>query len=291
MNTEAVEPNQVSDKSPFAGCAIFMTVLLVVVFLIVFSVVVLFRQSEEIAKFTEKKPAKVQVEPIVDRETEINALAEKIERFRVAVLDGKSADLELNGNEMNLAIASYDAFKDLRGNVRIGEITREQMKLDISFKLNGKPRIGKKNEGGWVASDPRYLNGVMTAKPRLLNKEVVLRVQDIEVSFAKVPREFIERLSPYRIASTYVGETEIGKVMSALTSVELGDGVVRFVKEEGKISKDTVTKEEVDQSSQRLFTFLGIAASIFLFFVALIIFVGVRAKKRQETLEAPDEPA
>ncbi|MES2982105.1 MAG: hypothetical protein V4727_07310 [Verrucomicrobiota bacterium] len=227
----------------------------------------------------------------MDREPELNGLAEKIERFRVAVLDGKSATLELNANEMNLAIASYDAFKDLRGNVRIREITGEQMKLDISFKLNGKPRIGKKGEGGWVASDPRYLNGVMTAKPALLSKEVVLKVQDMDVSFAKVPREFIERLSPYQIASTYAGESEIGKVMSALTNVELGAGVVRFVKEEGEIPKDTVTKEEVDKSSQRLFTFLGIAASIFLFFVALILFLGVRAKKRQETLKGPDEPA
>jgi ABC-type multidrug transport system permease subunit len=88
-----------------------------------------------------------------------------------------------------------------------------------------------------------------------------------------------------------VGESEIGKVMAVLTKVELGDGVVRFVKEEGVIPKDTVTKEEVDQSSQRLFKFLGIAASIFLFFVALILFVGMRSKKRRVNLEGPDEQA
>jgi hypothetical protein len=291
MNTEVVEPNGVNDKSPFAGCAIFITVLLVVIFLIIFSVVVLFRQFNEIAKFTETKPVKVKVETILDREAELNGLAHKIERFRMDVMDGKSAVLEMNANELNLAIATYEAFKDLRGNIRIGEITREQMKLDISFELNGKPRIGKKGESGWVASDPRYLNGVMTASPGLLNKEVVLRVEDIDVSHAPVPREFVEGFPPYRIASTYVGESEIGKVMAALTNVELGDGVIRFVREEGEIPKDTVTKAEVDQSSQRLFTFLGIAASIFLFLVAVIIFVGVRAKKRQIILEDPDEPA
>ncbi len=281
MNTEVVEPNGVNDKSPFAGCAIFITVLLVVIFLIIFSVVVLFRQFNEIAKFTETKPVKVQVDTILDREAELNGLAHKIERFRMDVMDGKSAVLEMNSNELNLAIAAYDAFKDLRGNIRVGEITGEQMKLDISFELNGKPRIGKKGESGWVASDSRYLNGVMTASPGLLNKEVVLRVEDIDVSHAPVPREFVEGFPPYRIASTYVGKSEIGKVMEALTNVELGDGVIRFVREEGEIPKDTVTKAEVDQSSQRLFTFLGIAASIFLFLVAVIIFVGVRAKKRQ----------
>lgn len=291
MNTEVVKPTGVSDKSPFAGCAIFMTVLLVVVFLIVFSVFVLFQQFNAIAKFTEEKPVKVQVDTIVDREPELNRLAEKIERFRIAVLDGKSAVLELNANELNLAIATYDAFKELRGNLRVREISSETIKFDISFELNGRPRIGKKGESGWVASDPRYLNGVLITQPGLLSKEVVLRVQDINVSHAAVPREFVERFSPYRIASSYVGDSEIGKVMAVLTNVELGDGVVRFVKEEGVIPKDTVTKEEVDQSSQRLFTFLGIAASIFLFFVALIIFVGMRAKKRLKNSEGPDEPA
>src|SRR5688500_7647592 len=101
MNTEVVEPKGVSDKSPFAGCAIFLTVLLVLIFLIAFCVFVLFQQFEKISKFTETKPVKVQVETIMDREAEINELAEKIERFRVAVMDGKSAILELNANEMN----------------------------------------------------------------------------------------------------------------------------------------------------------------------------------------------
>lgn len=286
MKSEAMVSNQVGDKSPFAGCAIFMTVLLVLVFLISFSVFVLFKQFNEIAKFTEEKPRKLQVEPLENREAELNALAEKIERFRIAVTDGKSATLELNANELNLAIATYDALKDLRGDLRISEITNEQIKFDISFELNGKPRLGKKGESGLVTSDPRYLNGVMTAKPALLNKEVVLRVEDIDVNKATVPSDFIQGFSPYRIASNYVGDTEIGKVMSEITNVELGDGVIRFVKEEGKISKDTFTNKQVDQSGQRLFKFLGIAASIFLFFVAIIIFVGVRAAKRRQNNES-----
>lgn len=291
MNREVVEPDGVSDKSPFAGCAILLTALLVVLFLIVFSVVVLFRQFNEIAKFTETKPVKIPVETIVDREAELNGLAEKIERFRISVSDGKSAVLELNPNELNLAIATYSAFKEMRGMMRVREITSEKLTFDISFKLNGRPRISKEGESGMVASDPRYLNGVLITKPGLLDKEVVLRVSAIEVPFAVVPKGFIEQMSPYRITEQFVGDTEIGKVMSLLTNVELGDGVVRFVKEEGKIPKDTVTKDEVDQSSQRLFMFLGIAASIFLFFVALIIFVGMRAKKRAETHDHSDEPA
>lgn len=291
MKTQTVELDKVGDKSPFAGCAIFLTVLLVLVFLISFSVFVLFKQFKEISKFTDEKPEKVRVEPLENREAELNALAEKIEHFRISVMDGKSATLELNASELNLAIATYDALKDLRGNLSVSEITSEQIKFDISFELNGKPRMGKKGEDGFVTSDPRYLNGVMIAKPALLNKEVVLRVMDIDAAPTDVPADFVERFSPYRIANNYVGETEIGKVMSKITSVELGEGVVRFVREEGKIPKDTVTKAQVDKSGQRLFMFLGIAASIFLFFVAIIIFVGVRAAKRRGNTESEDESA
>jgi ABC-type arginine transport system permease subunit len=52
-----------------------------------------------------------------------------------------------------------------------------------------------------------------------------------------------------------------------------------------------VTDAQVDQSSQRLFTFLGIAASIFLFFVAIIIFVGLRGKKSRDAIANSDESA
>lgn len=291
MSNASVEPAGVSDKSPFAGCAILITVLLVVVFLVIFSIVVLFRQYNEIAKFTEDKPVKLAVDSLEDREAELNDLAEKIERFRIAVTEGKSAVLELNVAELNLAIATYDAFKEMRGMLRVREINNEKLFFDISFKLNGKPRLAKEGESGMMLSDPRYLNGVLITTPGLLSKEVVLRVGDIDVPFAEVPRGFIDLMSPYRIVEKQVGDTEMGKVMSVMTDVQLGDGVIRFIKEEGVIPRDTVTNEQVDQSSQRLFTFLGIAAAIFLFFVAVILFVGVRAKKRRETLENSDEPA
>jgi cell division protein FtsN len=63
------------------------------------------------------------------------------------------------------------------------------------------------------------------------------------------------------------------------------------VKKEGELPKDTLTNEQVDQSSQRLFTFLGIAATVFLLFVAGVLFIGLRAKKRGGNSGGPDEPA
>ena len=50
-----------SARSPFAGCAILIAALVVMVFLIGFSVLTLFRQFNEIAKFTGDKPVPIEV--------------------------------------------------------------------------------------------------------------------------------------------------------------------------------------------------------------------------------------
>ncbi|QTN33455.1 hypothetical protein HZ994_14390 [Akkermansiaceae bacterium] len=277
-----MEPKSVSEKSPFAGCAILVAALLVMVFLIGFSVSVLFRQFNAIAKFTGEEPAPVEIAVIEGREADLNRLAEKIGAFRLAAGGEGSAELALSAEEINLAIAAYADFKDLRGTMKVAEISAERMRIDISFRLNGKPRLAKEGEGGWVTSDPRYLNGILVAEPGLLKNEVVLRISDIEVEGAEVAEEFIAQMSPYRIAERYVGDDRMGAVMPQLTSVSLRDGAIVFEKKAGEIATDTVTDEEVDQASRRLFTFLGIAASLFLFFAAVVIFAGLRLKKRRD---------
>jgi len=288
MNSEPTESKEVSQKSPFAGCAIFITAALVMLFLVVFSVVVLFRQFDAISKFTGEEPAVIEIVSLEDKDAELNELAEKIEVFRLKVVADESAVLALSVTEINLAISAFDSFKDLRGMFRVIEITPELMKFDISFKLNGKPRLPKEGEPGMMGSDPRYLNGVLVAKPGLLNQEFVLQVVDINVTGAEVPEEFLEQMSPYRIAERYIGTDGIGKIMAQLTDVSLAEGVLRFEKEAGAAPKDTISNEQVDDASQRLFTFLGIAALIFLLLVAIILFFGLRLKKRQEA-EAAQE--
>lgn len=276
------EPRSVSEKSPFAGCAILIAAVLVMVFLIGFSISVLFRQFNAIAKFTGEKPVPIEVVSVDGREAELNRLAEKIEAFRQAVGDEGSAELELDAEEINLAISAYEDFKDLRGMMKVAEITPDGIRMEISFQLNGKPRMAKQGEGGWITSDPRYLNGIIVARPGILKREVVLQLKDIEVKGSEVPPEFIAQMSPYRIAERYVDDGGIGSVMPKLTSVSLKEGTVLFEKKAGESAKDTVTDEQVDAASRRLFTFLGIAASLFLLFVAIVIFVGLRLKKTRD---------
>jgi len=272
---------KVHEKSPFAGCAIFITALLVMVFLIGFSVFVLFRQANEISKFTSAKPAKIETDSLENKE--LNQLAEKIEAFRLGVESEQSATLDLSVAEINLAIAAFEPLKDFRGMLRVASISPEVMALDISFELNGKPRLAKEGEVGWITSDSSYLNGTILAGLGLQDGELVLRLKDIQVPGKKVVPEFISQMSPYRIAERYIAKPGIGAVMAKLTAAKLQDGSIRFEKIIGQAPKDTVTNQQVDEGRKKLFTFLAIAVCVFLIFVAGVLCLAFYLKKRKGT--------
>ena len=267
-----------SARSPFAGCVIMIIALLVMVFLVVFSAVTLFRQYNEIAKFTEEKPAPLAVSPLENREADLNSLSERIETFRQNLTETPEASLALTPEEMNLAIAAYEPLKDLQGTFRILSIDGDTLRIGISFQLNGKPRRTREGEKGWITSDPRYLNGTLVARPGLLKREVVLKIENIEVPGAVVPREFIEQMSPYRITERYLNDTVIGPAMANLTHVGITDGKVVFSRVPGETPADLITNDQVDTASRRLFTLLGIAACAFLLCAGIIVFFGLRAK-------------
>lgn len=267
-----------SARSPFAGCAILVAALLVMVFLIGFSTVTLFRQFNEIAKFTGEAPKEIAVTSLDDQEAALNELAERLETFRQQLDGDTETSLALTADDMNLAIAAYEPFKDLRGTFRISGVEDDALRIDISFPLNGKPRLARDGESGWVTSDSRFLNGVLIAQPTLLKGEVVLKLGAIEVPRAVVPREFTEQMSPYRITERYLTDPVLGPVMGKLTRVGISDGKVVLTRVPGKLPVDEISDEQVDHASNRFFIVLGIAACVFLMFAGVIVFLGLRGK-------------
>lgn len=279
--TSAADKNVATARSPFAGCAILIAAMLVMVFLIVFSVVTLFRQFNEIAKFTGEKPAPVEVSQVENQEALLNTLAERLESFRQQLSGKTETSLALTPEEINLAIAAYEPLKELRGTFRVVAIDGETLRIAISFPLNGKPRLTREGEGGLVASDSRYLNATLIARPVLLKREIVLKLDDIQIPGARVPREFIEQMSPYRITERYVGDSVIGPVMAKLTRVGISDGKVVLTRVPGENPADAITNEQVNSASSRFFTVLGVAACVFLLFAGVVVFIGLRSKARQ----------
>jgi hypothetical protein len=269
---------QASARSPFAGCAILIAALLVMVFLVVFSVFTLFRQFAEIEKFTSSQPRILEVSKLEDQEAALNQLAEKLETFRQQLADDEEGSLALTPDEMNLAIAAYEPLKELRGTFRVLSADGETLRIAISFPLNGKPRLARDGERGWLASDSRYLIGTLVARPALTKREIILRLDAIEVPGASVPREFIGQMSPYRISERYLTHPVIGPAMAKLTRAGVEDGKLRLVRIPGENPADNITDAEVNSAARRFFKILGIAACAFLLFAGVVIFIGLRAK-------------
>ena len=158
------------------------------------------------------------------------------------------------------------------------ESTGDTLRIAISFPLNGKPRLARAGEGGWITSDSRYLNGTLIARPGLLKRELILKLDDIEVPGSAVPREFIEQMSPYRITERYLADPVLGSAMAKLTRVGIADGKLVITRVPGETPADVIGKEQVDSASNRLFIVLGIAACAFLIFAGLVVVLGLRAK-------------
>jgi len=270
-----------SGRSPFAGCLIFIAAGLVMVFLITFSTFVLFRQYSEIEKFTDESPTPRPLLAIAKHEADVVVLAESLEGFRQR-LDGiEPAKLHLTAQDINLAIAAYAPLAELRGTFEVTSVEDDHLRIAISFPLNGKPRLSRDGESGWITSDSRYLNATILARPALLQREFILQILEIHpASGAEVPREFIELMSPYRITERYLDHPVIGPAMASLTRVEIDDGALVFIREPGVAPEDFIAEADVDVGARRFFLFFGIGATLFLIFAGGVIFLGTRSAKK-----------
>lgn len=271
---------QDSARSPFAGCAIFIAAFLVMAFLIGFSVLTLFRQFKEIAKFTDDQPVAIPISSVAGKELELKNLTTRVETFHQQLASEAETSLALSADDLNLAIAAYEAFTELRSTFRVLNIEGHQLRIAISFPLNGKPRLSRAGEKSWITSDSRYLNGTMVAHPELLKKQLVLSLDDLEVPGKKVAPEFIDQMSPYRITERYLTDPIIGPAMAKITRIAVVDGKLILSRKPGENPPDTITDAQVDSGSSRLFTALGIAAVCFLAFATVIMLIGIRKKAR-----------
>lgn len=280
--SDSPEQMDTTARSPLAGCAILIVALLVMVFLVVFSVFTLFRQYKEIVKFTDDKPAKVELTTLDGQETKINDLSERLEHFRQVLAEEEEARIAFSAEDINLAIAAYEPFVELRETFHVESMDEKGMRIRISFPLNGVPRLSKDDEEGLLTTDPRYLNAVLVARPMLLKGEVILKLNDIEVEKAKVPTEFIEQMSPYRPAERYNVDEVIGPIMRQLTRVVIEGDQVVLLRIPGQTPADKITDEQVDAAGSRFFLIFGGACCLFLVFAGTMIFIGLRAKGRRD---------
>lgn len=263
-----------SPRSPFAGCTIVIVAIFAMIFLVGFVIWNLFKLDTEIAKFTTDAAEATPVPDLLANAAAFNRFQSKLELFRDAQGKKEVATLKLSPEDLNLAIAAYDDFADLRGTFSVTAIEEGKLHIAISFPLRGKPMSG----------DLRYLNGSMIAIPELSGHEIILVIEKILVPDATVPDGFIGQMSPYRVAQQYMEDPTLGPWMERLTNLTVQGGLLVLTSSPTEAEARAAPKN-MTPFIKRAAMLLGVIVSLFLAVVAVLVVVARRRKA-----EEPQEP-
>lgn len=280
-------------RSPLSGCTILILAVLMLVFLIGFSIWTPFRQATEIEKFTREAPEPLPVLSLETEEIPARELRERLELFRSDLSDDeKEVRIELSAKDMNLAIAMFPAIEELRKSFLVKKIEDGALIIDICYQLNGRPRLAKEGEDGPITADPRYLIGTIHGHPMLTKRELVLQVDSLDVPNAEVAEGFMGHFSTLRIFEKSLKDPEIGPVMAKLTYAGLEGNKLVLARIPGDPVPDVVTDEAFQKSGGKIAMFLGGAALIFIVLAGAILYWGYRKQlqKLQES-EETNEPS
>jgi hypothetical protein len=137
------------------------------------------RQVRELRTFTAPAPVPIAVRQVAPHEAA--ALNDKLVTFARAVDAGQAPSLTLTADELNILLAGFDAFSEIRSLIAIERIEGGRLFARISFPINTLP--GK----------TAWLNGNLTFKPAV-RTDVGLHVvtENITVPGKTVPTGFIE---------------------------------------------------------------------------------------------------
>jgi len=263
----AQDPNpKQTGRNPGAGCLIIIVAILSLSFLVGYGIWNLFKLDRELSKFTEPEPRPTPVPDLVEQAAAVNVLNSRIETFTTDQGNKRPATLTVTPEEINLALAAFAKFADLRKTLSVRSIADGKLHLQISFPLRGSP-----TEGGF-----RYLNGTMVATPELTGSEIILIVDRIEVPGSTVPKGFIGQLSPYRLSERYREDETLGPWMAKLTGLSVGEGTLTLAIEPGQTPPASAPPEIESKHIVRFATLFGI---VLLGFLGLMIYAARRGKK------------
>ncbi|MDF1822995.1 MAG: hypothetical protein P1U68_00040 [Verrucomicrobiales bacterium] len=167
-------------SSPYPGCAILFTIVLVFGGLIILYTTIGRYQQKEIATFTQEEPAVIKVlEPTPEESAAAKAKLMKIDE---AVSGGKAERLIFTAKDLNLLIASIDELEDFRGQTFIERISPQGIVAKMAQPMRK----------GFIKKDIHYLNATFVLKPELRARTLAFKVVDIRPVVGDVPKQFID---------------------------------------------------------------------------------------------------
>ncbi|MBT8037177.1 MAG: hypothetical protein KJO21_06495 [Verrucomicrobiae bacterium] len=255
--------------SPFAGCSIFIIAGTLAACMLAFTIWTYFKVKDTIAAFTEVEPKAIELADTQGREAAQSALEAKLVGFRQHIETHEEAEITLNADEMNLAIATFVMLKPHRHNLSISAIKDGHIAADISYPV--KARMG--------SDEMRYLNGSITVVPELVEGAAFPRVTEIRADQpGDIPDEFKKFISETLLRPLHE-DKELGPIFKRLSAVEIKNNAL-VLHTHPDYTAPGAPPEDKEPMFERLMTGFAIIAVIFLSIVTAIIILS-RRKNRQ----------
>jgi|GEM_PF-483557 len=165
--------------SPFPGCLIFSTIVLIFGGLIVLYTTVGMTQNRQIGTFTQDKPATIpKLHPTPDQ---VAAAKSKLLAIKAAVSQNRADRVLFTAEDLNTLIASMEIAKDFRGQTFIKKIGESGILAEMAQPVRK----------GIFSKGYRYLNGDFLFIPQLRTRTIAFRVVDIRPATGAIPEAFI----------------------------------------------------------------------------------------------------
>lgn len=179
MSDDTIPPEG-SRGSPWPGCIILITILVVFGGLAVLYAVVGAYQNRIIGEFTTTEPVDLTIP--VPTPPEAEAAVSKLQSIASAARDNRAERVLFSASELNILIETLPALADFRGTTRIEAITSEGIAAEMSQPMRK----------GILAKGKRYLNATFLFQPELRARTVAFKVLSITPVVGAVPEGFVQ---------------------------------------------------------------------------------------------------
>lgn len=230
MSDETIPPEG-SRGSPWPGCMILITILVIFGGLAVLYAVVGTYQNRVIGEFTTTAPAELTIP--VPTATEAEAAVSKLQSIAAAARDNRAERVLFTAKELNILIATIPDLADFRGTTRIEAITSEGISAAMSQPMRK----------GILAKGARYLNATFLFQPELRARTVAFKVLTITPTEGTLPEGFVQN---YAMLDFFKLDPELPAISDSIHSL----GAIYC--EEGQLVVETKIRESLTIEGQAL---------------------------------------
>ncbi|MEM6278182.1 MAG: hypothetical protein AAF733_01795 [Verrucomicrobiota bacterium] len=226
MSTEESPPREELKSSPYPGCVILCTIVLVFGGLIILYTLVGNFQKKEIATFTQEEPAEIQIPD--PSEEEASSALEKLQTIESAAAEGSAERILISAGELNALIGSLDELKDFRGQTYIERISPQGIVAMMAQPMRK----------GFLNKEIHYLNATFVLQPELRSRTVAFKVVDIRPVVGEVPKQFVDS---YAVLDFFRLDPEMEAISRNIKSI------VAIYTEGGQLVVETGVREETEE--------------------------------------------